>query len=59
MHKLIIRDMQEDDIPAIVEIEQISFSTPWSRQSFLNEMYKKMHFQKLRYLRKMLSDTSV
>ena len=47
MQKLTIRDMQEDDIPAIVEIEQISFSTPWSRQSFLNEMYKKNAFSKV------------
>lgn len=47
MHKLTIRDMQEDDIPAIVEIEQISFSTPWSKQSFLSEMYNKNAFSKV------------
>ena len=47
MNKLIIRDMQEDDIPAILEIEQISFSTPWSKQSFLNEMYNKHAFSKV------------
>lgn len=47
MQKLTIRDMQEDDIPAIVEIERISFSTPWSRQSFLNGMYKKNAFSKV------------
>jgi ribosomal-protein-alanine N-acetyltransferase len=39
--------MQEDDIPAILEIEQISFSTPWSRESFLNEIYKKYAFSKV------------
>lgn len=33
--------MQEDDIPAILEIEKVSFTTPWSKQDFLNEMYKK------------------
>lgn len=33
--------MQEDDIPAILKIEQISFTTPWSEQDFLNEIYKK------------------
>ncbi|OHE55513.1 MAG: ribosomal-protein-alanine N-acetyltransferase [Thermodesulfovibrio sp. RBG_19FT_COMBO_42_12] len=47
MHKLIIRDMQEDDIPAILKIEQISFSTPWSKESFLNEIYKKYAFSKV------------
>jgi ribosomal-protein-alanine N-acetyltransferase len=47
MHKLIIRDMQEDDISAILEIEQISFSTPWSKESFLNEIYKKYAFSKV------------
>jgi ribosomal-protein-alanine N-acetyltransferase len=47
MHKLIIRDMHEDDIPAILEIEQISFSTPWSKESFLNEIYKKYAFSKV------------
>jgi [ribosomal protein S18]-alanine N-acetyltransferase len=41
MSKLIIRDMQEDDISAILEIEEISFTTPWSEQDFLNELYKK------------------
>ncbi len=47
MHKLFIRDMKEDDIHAILEIEQISFSTPWSKESFLNEVYKKYAFSKV------------
>ncbi len=47
VQKLIIRDMQEDDIPAVSEIERISFSTPWSKQSFLNEIYKKNAFLKV------------
>jgi ribosomal-protein-alanine N-acetyltransferase len=41
MLKLIIRDMQEDDISAVLEIERISFTAPWSEQDFLNELYKK------------------
>jgi ribosomal-protein-alanine N-acetyltransferase len=41
MSKLIIRDMQEDDIPAILEIEKISFTAPWNKHDFLNEMYEK------------------
>lgn len=41
MPELIIRDMQEGDIPAIMEIERSSFTTPWSEISFLSEIYKK------------------
>lgn len=41
MLRLIIRNMQEDDIPAVLKIEKISFTTPWSEQDFLNELYKK------------------
>ncbi len=35
---IIIRDMVEDDIDAIVEIENEVFSTPWSRESFITEI---------------------
>lgn len=31
--------MQPHDIRAIMEIEQASFTSPWSELSFLNEMY--------------------
>ena len=41
MHELIIRGMREEDIPAVLEIEQISFSTPCTEQFFLAEIYKK------------------
>jgi len=44
---LLIRNMQEDDIPAIIAIEKISFSTPWSEQHFLNEIYNKYAFSKV------------
>ena len=47
MNTLIVRDMQEDDIPVILEIEQISFSAPLSEQSFLNEIYKKYAISKV------------
>ncbi len=33
-----IRDMREDDLPQVIEIEHISFSTPWSEESFLTEI---------------------
>jgi ribosomal-protein-alanine N-acetyltransferase len=38
MDELIIRKMQEKDIPEILKIERISFSTPWTEVSFLNEI---------------------
>ena len=41
MDKLIIRDMEEGDLPAVLAIEQISFSTPYSKEYFLSELYKK------------------
>jgi ribosomal-protein-alanine N-acetyltransferase len=47
MAELIIRAMQESDIPAIMEIERSSFSTPWSEISFLNEIYKKYGIAKV------------
>lgn len=47
MYKLTIRNMREDDIPAVLKIEHISFGTRWSRQSFLNAMYNKYSFLKV------------
>jgi ribosomal-protein-alanine N-acetyltransferase len=34
-----LRKMQPHDIRAIMEIEQASFTAPWSELSFLNDMY--------------------
>jgi ribosomal-protein-alanine N-acetyltransferase len=34
-----LRKMQPHDIRAVMEIEQASFTAPWSELSFLNEMY--------------------
>ena len=47
MAELIIREMQEDDIPAIMDIERSSFTTPWSEISFLSEIYKKNGISKV------------
>jgi ribosomal-protein-alanine N-acetyltransferase len=33
-----IRPMREADLDAVLEIERVSFSTPWSRESFKNLM---------------------
>lgn len=40
MAEIVIREMQEQDIPEIMEIERISFSTPWSEAAFFSEIYK-------------------
>jgi len=32
--------MQESDLPSVVEIERLSFTTPWSERLFFNEIYK-------------------
>ncbi len=47
MSELTVRDMQERDIPAVLAIEKISFSNPWSEQAFLDEMYGKYAFSKV------------
>ncbi len=40
MDEILIREMQEHDIPEILEIEWISFSSPWSEAAFLSEINK-------------------
>jgi len=47
MDKLIIRDMRGDDVSDVLGIEQISFSSPWTEQFFLNEIYRKNAFSKV------------
>lgn len=51
MDKLVIRDMREEDILEVVNIEQVSFSTPWSEQSFLRELYRKYSLAKVAVFR--------
>ncbi len=46
MAELVVRAMREEDIPAIMEIERASFTTPWSEISFLSEIYKKYGISK-------------
>ena len=38
------RQMTESDVDAVVEIENVSFSLPWSRQSFHDEMQNERAF---------------
>lgn len=39
MEDIAIREMVDTDIPSVIVIERISFSTPWSETSFFNEVY--------------------
>lgn len=39
---IILRDMTEDDIEQVLEIESQSFSTPWTRNAFLIELRENM-----------------
>lgn len=44
---LIIREMWWSDIPKVLEIEIISFSTPWTEMAFLNEIYNPASINKV------------
>lgn len=35
----VFRYMKEEDIDQILEVEHASFTTPWSREAFFNELY--------------------
>ena len=47
MTELTIRELKESDIPSVVEIENISFTTPWSEILFFNEIYKQRSIAKV------------
>lgn len=40
MTEIVIREMQKQDIPQIMQIERFSFSTPWSEAAFFSEIHK-------------------
>lgn len=40
MAEILIREMQESDIPGVLEIEHSSFTTPWSETAFFSEIHK-------------------
>ncbi len=44
---IVIEDMGTADLPAILEIERASFTTPWSETSFFNEVKKQRSFLKV------------
>jgi ribosomal-protein-alanine N-acetyltransferase len=44
---MIIEDMKPGDLPAIIEIEKVSFATPWSETSFFHELKNPRSFLKV------------
>ncbi|WP_062197240.1 ribosomal protein S18-alanine N-acetyltransferase [Massilibacterium senegalense] len=40
MERINIRLMEEQDIPAILQVEHASFSIPWTEEAFFNELQK-------------------
>jgi ribosomal-protein-alanine N-acetyltransferase len=47
MEGVIIREMWWADIPRILKIEIMSFSTPWTEMAFLNEIYNPASINKV------------
>lgn len=37
---VIIRPMRKEDVEEVLEIEKLSFSTPWSKEAFITEVTK-------------------
>ncbi|MGB9679638.1 MAG: ribosomal protein S18-alanine N-acetyltransferase [Thermoanaerobacteraceae bacterium] len=37
---IIIRNMTREDVDEVIEIEKLSFSTPWSKEAFITEVTK-------------------
>ena len=42
--QLTLREMQEDDLDAVLEIEQSNVPVPWSRQSYQNEIHNQWSY---------------
>jgi ribosomal-protein-alanine N-acetyltransferase len=50
MTEIFMREMHETDIPEVLEIENMSFSTPWSKTAFINEILKQYSLTKVAIL---------
>lgn len=42
MEKFIVRSMTVFDIPDVMEIERLSFATPWTKEAFENEIRRNL-----------------
>ena len=59
MRSIEIRDMGEQDISQVMQIERISFSTPWSETCFYKEMHKARAISRVAVLRELIIGYSV
>jgi ribosomal-protein-alanine N-acetyltransferase len=46
MTEIVIDDLKPEDIPDVLSIERVSYSTPWSEILFMNEIYKPLSLPK-------------
>jgi ribosomal-protein-alanine N-acetyltransferase len=54
MVEIEIREMQVNDIPEILKIERVSFSTPWSETAFFHEVHKSYALSKVAISKKII-----
>jgi ribosomal-protein-alanine N-acetyltransferase len=40
LSQITIDDMRPEDVPEVLAVENVSFTTPWSETLFMNEIYK-------------------
>ena len=45
--EFIIDDLRPEDVPEVLSIENVSFSTPWSEILFMNEIFKPLSVPKV------------
>jgi len=45
--EFVIDEMRPEDVPEVLSIEQVSFTTPWSGTLFMNEIYKPLSLPKV------------
>lgn len=45
--EIVIDDMRPEDVPEVLAIERVSFTTPWSGTLFMNEIYKPLSLPKV------------
>lgn len=50
MHGILIREMFVEDVPEVLHIEQLSFTSPWSEEAFLSEIRKSYSFTRIAVL---------
>lgn len=53
--QIFIREMFPEDVPVVVRIERVSFSTPWSENSFYGEVYSRYSITKIAELDGMIA----